>query len=109
MLFRSGRQVVVAGPRGVVEVAADEARGDGLHPLGVVEEAEVVLHLDVAEVVPVADVRDVEFIEHLDHFALVGQLLEAELHPRQSLRKQHQNPVAIDLKIYLFQAFDCIL
>ena len=46
-------------------------------PFDVIEKAEIVLHLHVPEVVPVADVRNVEFVEHFEHFGLARNLLEA--------------------------------
>src|SRR5678815_4419706 len=60
------RHVVATGPLGVVQMTADEPRRDLLHPFDMVEKAEIVLHLHVAEIVPVADVRNIEFLEHFE-------------------------------------------
>ena len=57
-------------------MAADEPRRHLLHPLDVIEEAEVVLHLHMPEIVPVADVGHVEFFEHFEHLIFIRDLLE---------------------------------
>ena len=72
-----GGHVVAARPFGVVEMAADEAGCDFFKPLDVVEEAEVVLYLHVAEVVPVACGGGGKLVEHGEHFAFAGDFLEA--------------------------------
>ena len=60
-----------------MKVAADEPRCGALQPLEVIEEAEVVLHLHVAEVVPVADGGRLEALEHVDHLPFARDFLEA--------------------------------
>lgn len=70
-----GDAVVALGPLDVVEVGADEVGGHFSEPLVVVEETEVVLEADVAEVVPVADLGAVlEVFLEGHHFALVGDV-----------------------------------
>ena len=50
-----GRAVIACGPFDIVDVGADDVRGDLLEPIDVVEQADIVLELDVAEVVPITD------------------------------------------------------
>ena len=50
-----GCAVIAGGPLDVVDVGADDVRGDLLEPIDVVEQADIVLELDVAEVVPITD------------------------------------------------------
>ena len=70
-----GDAVVAVGPLHVVQVGANKI---GFHlgePLVVIEEAEIVLQANVAEVVPVADLRAVrEVFLKGDHFSFVGDV-----------------------------------
>lgn len=70
-----GHPVVAVRPLHVVQVGANEI---GFHlgePLVVIEEAEIVLQANVAEVVPVADLRAVrEVFLKSDHFSFVGNV-----------------------------------
>ena len=50
-----GCAVIACRPLDVVDVGADDVRGDLLEPIDVVEQADIVLELDVAEVVPITD------------------------------------------------------
>ena len=69
---------MVAGrPLDIVHMAAHEMRGDAFQPLVVIEQAEVVFELDVAEIMPVADPRVVgEVVLQSRHLAFGGHVLK---------------------------------
>ena len=60
----------------VVNVASDKVRKHLLEPLTVIEKVEVMLSLNVAEVVPIANLWTVfEMLHEVDHLALTRHLL----------------------------------
>ena len=67
------RHVIATGPHGVVQMATDESRGHPIEPFAMVEESEVVLHLHMTKVVPIANVRNGKFLEDLDHFGFIAE------------------------------------
>src|SRR3954466_14755369 len=68
--------VIAPGPFRIMQMAADEPGSDLFHPFRMIEKAEVMLPLHVAEVMPVADGRLVEFLEDFEHLTLIRNLLE---------------------------------
>ena len=71
-----GDTVVAVRPVDVVHVGADEVRLHLAEPEVVLEEAQVVLQLHVAKVMPVADPLVLgEVLLKRDHFALGGDVL----------------------------------
>lgn len=70
--------MIACGPLDVVDVGADDVRGDLLEPIDVVEQADVVLELDVSEVVPITDPGVVfEVVLQVEHLALAGYVFVA--------------------------------
>lgn len=70
--------VIAGGPFDIVDVTANDVRGDLLEPIDVIEQADVVLELDVAEVVPIANPRVVfEVVLEVKHLALAGDVFVA--------------------------------
>ena len=72
-----GRLMILRRPNAILHVAAERARSDRAQPFLVIEEAEVLLDLDVPDVVPVAELRRVQFVQQRGQFALARDLFVA--------------------------------
>ena len=46
--------MILVGPLGILKVSSDSIGGDLLKPLGMIEKTEVLAHLSMTEIVPVA-------------------------------------------------------
>ena len=57
------RAMVTEGPSRIVDVATDQKRRHFFQPLKMIEEAEIVFDLSMAEIVPIADMRGIQLLK----------------------------------------------